>query len=38
MPRYYVNREQQPNGDHEVHREICNHLPSNRLDLGTHAS
>lgn len=36
MPRYYVNREQQRNGDHEVHVESCAFLPSNRQDLGIH--
>jgi hypothetical protein len=35
--RYYVNTNQQPNGDHEVHREtVCPTpaAPSNRRDLG----
>ena len=36
MPRYYVNREQQNNGDHEVHVDSCSVLPSNRIDLGIH--
>jgi hypothetical protein len=34
MPRYYVNRNAQPNGDHEVHKEGCNWMPSNKIDLG----
>lgn len=34
--RYLVNKNAQYNGDHEVHREDCNHLPhpENRKDLG----
>ena len=38
MARYYVNRDSQPNGDHEVHTVNCSHppLPTNRLDLGEH--
>ena len=35
MTRYYVNKNAQPNGDHEVHREGCAWMPSNRIDLGT---
>lgn len=33
---YYVNRQAQANGDHEVHRADCQFLPSeqNRLYLG----
>lgn len=38
MQRYYVNNRQQSNGDHEVHREDCNYLPSDRKDLGYHSS
>jgi hypothetical protein len=40
MPRYYVNRNPQNNGDHEVHMEGCVHLPSqeNRQYLGEFAS
>ena len=36
MPNYYVNKNAQPNGDHEVHTETCIYLPfaSNRLHLG----
>lgn len=34
--RFYVNRNAQPNGDHEVHRCTCAWLPDpqNRLYLG----
>jgi len=36
MARYYVNKNQQPNGDHEVHVQSCNYLPlpENRIYLG----
>ncbi len=36
MPKYYVNKNAQPNGDHEVHTENCNWLPAehNREYLG----
>lgn len=36
--RYYVNKNAQPNGDHEVHTETCRFVPAtqNRLDLGIH--
>ena len=38
--RYYVNKNAQANGDHEVHRETCSRLPQpdNRLYLGEFAS
>lgn len=32
--KYYVNNNAQPNGDHEVHREGCTYMPSNRKYLG----
>lgn len=34
--RYYVNKNAQSNGDHEVHTATCTRLPaaSNRIDLG----
>lgn len=34
--RYYVNKKEQDNGDHEVHTEICSWLPNsaNQLYLG----
>ena len=40
MAHYYVNKNAQPNGDHEVHREGCAFLPSlmNRLYLGMYGS
>ena len=27
MAEYYVNTNSQPNGDHEVHKEGCEHFP-----------
>lgn len=40
MSSYYVNRNAQANGDHEVHDQICTFLPSaeNRIYLGEHYS
>ncbi|TNZ86917.1 hypothetical protein CGI23_12600 [Vibrio parahaemolyticus] len=40
MPRYYVNKNAQDNGDHEVHQEGCSRLPlpHNRLFLGIHST
>lgn len=40
MKNYYVNKNAQDNGDHEVHEEDCRYLPSysNRKDLGKHAN
>jgi hypothetical protein len=37
---YLVNKNAQSNGDHEVHREDCGHLPNpeNRKWLGQFAS
>ncbi|MGS2738745.1 hypothetical protein [Sinomicrobium oceani] len=39
MPKYYVNKNAQSNGDHEVHKEGCNWLPfeENRIYLGYHS-
>ena len=36
MARYYVNKNAQANGDHEVHQEGCSRLPvaHNRINLG----
>ena len=36
MAKYYVNKNAQANGDHEVHKEGCNYMPhpENRLYLG----
>ena len=40
MPTYYVNKNAQPNGDHEVHREGCSWLPhrNNLIYLGEYWS
>jgi len=38
MPYYCVNNNAQANGDHEVHEQGCVYWPSNRKDLGWHAS
>ncbi|HRQ73787.1 MAG TPA: hypothetical protein PLU35_12235 [Phycisphaerales bacterium] len=40
MARYYVNRNAQANGDHEVHKEGCAWMPEphNRDPLGEHSS
>jgi len=40
MPKYCVNKNPQSNGDHEVHKDGCNHLPDpqNRKDLGYHSN
>jgi hypothetical protein len=36
MNHYYVNKNSQSNGDHEVHKDGCSYLPevANRLYLG----
>lgn len=36
MDYYYVNKNAQPTGEHEVHKSSCNHLPdtSNCIGLG----
>ena len=36
MARYYVNKNAQSNGDHEVHKAGCNHFPNkeNTIYLG----
>lgn len=36
MASYYVNRNEQANGDHEVHKEGCSWIPEerNRIYLG----
>ena len=36
MPKYYVNKNAQANGDHEVHEQSCSFLPKpeNRIYLG----
>lgn len=40
MASYYVNKNAQDNGDHEVHKSDCSYLPDaqNRLYLGDFAS
>lgn len=40
MDYYYVNRQAQVNGDHEVHKQTCAFLPipSNQLALGFHSN
>jgi hypothetical protein len=40
MKKYYVNKNPQNNGDHEVHHEGCIHMPSaeQRLYLGAFPS
>ncbi len=36
MPSYYVNKNIQPTGEHEVHKEGCHRMPElqNRVYLG----
>mgnify|MGYP006282069093 CR=1 FL=1 len=36
MKKYYVNKNEQSNGDHEVHSKECTYLPQteNRIYLG----
>lgn len=40
MARYYVNRNAQSNGDHEVHKDGCEFMPNtaNRQYLGDYGS
>lgn len=40
MAKYYVNKNAQPNGDHEVHTTGCSYLPNpeNRIVLGDHTN
>lgn len=40
MAAYYVNRNAQSNGDHEVHTTGCSFMPdaANRVSLGNHSS
>jgi hypothetical protein len=40
MASYYVNKNAQPNGDHEVHVTGCSFMPdgNNRIYLGEHSS
>ena len=34
MDKYYVNRNAQPGGEHEVHKEGCVFMPKNPIFLG----
>jgi len=40
MANYYVNKNAQSNGDHEVHKQSCSFMPDseNRIYLGDHAT
>lgn len=40
MARYYVNKNAQTNGDHEVHKLECSRLPKeeNRIYLGEYTN
>ena len=40
MSHYYVNKNAQSNGDHEVHKIDCSYMPesSNRIFLGDFAT
>lgn len=42
MPRFIINHNAQPNGDHEVHNTStgCSYMPApeNQIDLGTHVT
>jgi hypothetical protein len=38
MASYYVNNDPQTNGDHEVHKEGCSWMPTNRKYLGEFSS
>ena len=42
MPRFVINKNEQTNGDHEVHNATtgCSFMPNpeNQIDLGTHTS
>jgi hypothetical protein len=40
MSSYYVNKNAQPNGDHEVHEAGCAWMPAaeNRIYLGEHSN
>ena len=42
MARFIINKNQQPNGDHEVHNKTigCSYMPeiANQIDLGIHGS
>ena len=40
MTKYYVSKNAQSNGDHEVHKPGCSYMPQpeNRIYLGEHAT
>lgn len=40
MASYYVNKNAQSNGDHEVHKDPCSYMPEkeNRIYLGEYES
>lgn len=40
MDLYFVNKQGQPNGDHEVHKQTCTYLPAaaNLQALGWHSN
>jgi len=40
MAHYYVNKNAQSNGDHEVHKTGCSYMPNveNRISLGDSGS
>lgn len=35
---YYVNKDAQSNGDHEVHVEGCWYMPNNKIYLGNYTN
>jgi len=34
MDKYYVNRNPQTGGEHEIHKEDCSYMPENPIYLG----
>ncbi|MDC9521925.1 hypothetical protein PSH55_12475 [Pseudoalteromonas sp. Angola-31] len=38
MDLYYVNNNSQTTGEHEVHKNGCNFMPSNKAELGMHST
>jgi len=36
MYQYYVSRKKQANGKHEVHREGCEKIPLENVEVGQH--
>jgi len=38
MTDYYVNRNAQRNGDHEVHKDGCQYMPANNFYLGNYSN